>query len=552
MQNQPNHLKKTFLSGVFLLSVSTILVKIVGLLYKIPMLSYLGAEGMGYFNSAYEIYAFFCVIATAGLPVALSVLISAALAKGENGKVKRLYRAALIAFLVIGLLGSILMAVFAGKFCQLIQSENAELAILSISPTVFLICISSALRGYFQGYGKMAQTAVSQLIEAVGKLVFGLFLARTALLAGRPTYQVAAAAGAGLTLGTLVSLIYLILEKIRFSKTISGKAEGQTEQLPEKAEKIGAICLSLAKLAIPITLGAVSVNLTKLIDMTMILRRLQSIGYSEVSANEAYGGYTTLALSVYGLLPTLVNSIALPLIPLLSAAVASGDRERQRALVQASYRITALFAVPAAVGISIFAKPILSLLFAREEAAVLSAAPLLSVLGVSVFLSCMITATNSVLHAYRSVNRPILSLLVGSAVKIAVAYFLIGNPNIGILGAPVSSFFCNAVVVLLNLVFADHLCKIPSLWKVFFKPFAFSAVSGFFAWSFYQWMIQKAGEGKIPTLIVLGTMVISYFLFAILGGGLSNSDLAAIPLGKRVLPVLDRFRHLGKKKNGNF
>ena len=206
-QNHPQTVKKTFLSGVFLLSVSTILVKIVGLLYKIPMLSYLGAEGMGYFNSAYEIYAFFCVVATAGLPVALSVLISAALAKGETTRVKRLYRVALVAFLVIGLVGSIFMAAFAGKFCKLIRSENARLSILSISPTVFLICISSALRGYFQGYGKMAQTAISQLIEALGKLCFGLLLARAALLAGRPTHQVAAAAGAGLTRGTLSSLL---------------------------------------------------------------------------------------------------------------------------------------------------------------------------------------------------------------------------------------------------------------------------------------------------------------------------------------------------------
>ena len=547
MQNQPQNVKKTFLSGVFLLSVSTVLVKVVGLLYKIPMLSYLGAEGMGYFNSAYEIYAFFCVIATAGLPVALSVLISAALAKGETGRVKRLYRASLVAFLIIGILGSVLMAVFAGQFCNLIRSENAKLSILAISPTVLLICVSSALRGYFQGFGKMAQTAVSQLIEAIGKLAFGLLLARAALLAGRPTYQVAAAAGVGLTLGTLASLFYLIIEKVRFRKKQNEKMIEQA-QISEKPEKIGSICASLAKLAVPITLGAVSVNLTKLIDMAMILRRLQSIGYNEVLANEAYGGYTTLALSVYGLLPTLVNSIALPLIPLLSAAIASENKERQLALVQASYRITAVFAVPAAVGISIFAKPILSLLFAREEAAVLSAAPLLSVLGVSVFLSCMITATNSVLHAYRSVNRPILSLLAGSVVKIAVAYFFIGNPNIGILGAPISSFFCNAVVVLLNLIFADRLCRVPSLWKTFLKPLAFSGVSAFFAWSLYRLLLQRMGEGTIPTLIALGTMIFLYFVLVLLGGGVSDSDLAAMPLGKRVIPVLHKIR--GQKKTG--
>ena len=193
---------------------------------------------------------------------------------------------------------------------------------LSISPTVFLICVSSALRGFFQGYGKMLQTAVSQLIESLGKLGFGLFLANTALKAGRSTAEIAAAAGVGLTLGTLTSLLYLIVEKVRFTSN----SPKSTVKNAESTEKIGQIWRSLAKLAIPITLGASAVNLTKLIDMTMILRRLQSIGYSAALANEAYGRYTTLALSVYGVLPTLVNSVALPLVPLLSAAVLSAGK----------------------------------------------------------------------------------------------------------------------------------------------------------------------------------------------------------------------------------
>ena len=110
--------KKTFLSGVLLLTLSTVLVKVIGLIYKIPMLAYLGSEGMGYFNSAYEIYALFCVISTAGLPVALSVLISGAIARGERGQVRRIYSASLAVFLLIGILGSGVMLLFAKKFCH--------------------------------------------------------------------------------------------------------------------------------------------------------------------------------------------------------------------------------------------------------------------------------------------------------------------------------------------------------------------------------------------------------------------------------------------------
>ena len=156
--------KKTFFSGVLLLTMSTVLVKVIGLIYKIPMLAYLGSEGMGYFNSAYEIYALFCVISTAGLPVALSVMISAALAKKEAGAVSRIYRAAWAVFFAVGVIGTGVMVLFARRFCDMIQSANAYLCILSISPTVFFVCISSALRGYFQGYQRMMPTAISQIL----------------------------------------------------------------------------------------------------------------------------------------------------------------------------------------------------------------------------------------------------------------------------------------------------------------------------------------------------------------------------------------------------
>ena len=196
-----NDVKKTFFSGVLLLTLSTILVKVIGLIYKIPMLTYLGSEGMGYFNSAYEIYALFCVISTAGLPVALSVLISAAVARGEHRSVKRIYRVALTVFLLVGILGTTVMLLFAKRFCEMIKSDNAYYCILSISPTVFFVCLSSALRGYFQGWQRMMPTALSQVIESAGKLFFGLLLAHFSLQRGYDTATTAAFAGVGTAAG---------------------------------------------------------------------------------------------------------------------------------------------------------------------------------------------------------------------------------------------------------------------------------------------------------------------------------------------------------------
>ena len=533
--------KKVFLSGVLLLTLSTLLVKLIGLIYKIPMLSYLGSEGMGYFNSAYEIYALFCVISTAGLPVALSVLISGAIARGERGSVRRIYRSALTVFWIIGALGSVLMLLLADRFCGWIQSEGAYFSILAIAPTLLFVCLSSALRGYFQGYQRMLPTAISQVIESLGKLVFGLLLAGWALERGYDTARVSAFAGIGLTLGTMLSFFYLWIEKRRFCPN--------EEENCEAAVSRADVFRRLARLSLPMTLGASLVSFTKLIDMAMILRRLQAIGYSETAANEAYGGYTTLALSVFGLLPSLVNSVALPLVPMLSAAIASGDRARQSEMIRASYRLTALLAIPAALGVAAYAHPVLSLLFAGEEQVVALAAPLLSALGVSVFLSCMITATGSVLHAYQAVNRPTLSMLAGALVKILSAYFLIGNPQIALMGAPISTFLCDAVVVLLNLRFSDRLCRVEGLGPVFWKPLLAAALSVGGSYSLYLWVMLRFGASSMLTLMAISAAGALYLLFACLTGMLEEADFSLLPMGKQICKILKQLRLLPRENN---
>ena len=497
---------------------------------------------MGYFHSAYEIYAIFCIIATAGLPVALSVLISAALAEEKEQDAERIWQVSLRLFVIIGLLGSLLMWVLAKSICRLIKSQDALGCIISIAPTLFFVCVSSAIRGYFQGHQKMLPTAISQLWEAVGKLVFGLLFAHIALKRGASVPELAAAAGWGVTAGTVLSTIYLGIEKARFRKNLCQNREvGPPNYIPSIKKK-------LLKIALPITLGSFLISLTKLVDMSMILRRLQSIGYTASEANETYGSYTTLAISVFALLPTLLNSIALPLIPILSSAIAGGDRAVEHKMIELSYRINALIGIPSAVGITLFAKPILSLLFANQSDAVETAAPLLSVLGISVFLSCMITATNSVLHAYREVKKPIYSTLLGVLVKGISAYFLIGIPTIGILGAPISSFFCNAVIVVLNMHFVSRFCNSIEIKSLFVFPTLLSVITVGIAYGEYLLLCYRFGQSALNTLFPIATAALLYLVLGCLLGLITEEDLMALPMGKKICLFLSKIRLLSKKE----
>ena len=542
MNTKPNTTQKVFLSGVLLLTLSTILVKVVGLLYKIPMLSYLGSEGMGYFHSAYEIYAIFCIIATAGLPVALSVLISSALAEKNEREVERIWQVSLTLFVMIGLAGSLVMWGLARPICRWIKNEDALGCIISIAPTLFFVSISSAIRGYFQGYQRMLPTAVSQLIEALGKLAFGLLFAHIAMLNGASVPALATAAGWGVTVGTVLSTLYLIFEKVRFQKkNINCKGVDWLERRHIIEKK-------LLRIALPITLGSFLISLTKVVDMTMILRRLQSIGYTSAEANEAYGSYTTLAISVFALLPTLLNSIALPLVPILSSAIAVEDKGTERKMIELSYRINALVAIPASIGITLFAKPILSLLFGNQMEAVEIASPLLSILGISVFLSCMITATNSVLHAYREVKKPIYATFAGILIKGITAYILIGLPSIGLWGAPISSFFCNAAIVMMNMYFVNQFCPEISIKSIFLHPTLLGVLSVGIAYGEYLFLCYRFGESLITTFASMATAAVLYLVLGCLFGLISEEDISALPMGKKICMLLDRLHLLSINK----
>ena len=445
--------RPSFLSGVSILTLSALVVKVIGLLYRIPMLNYLGTEGMGYFNTAYELYALFCVISTAGLPVAMSVLISSLEAEGRYGDAGRVYRVSLRLFAGIGLVGTVLLWGLSAPFARLLGNPLSASCMRAIAPTVLLICLSSAFRGYFQGRRNMLPTALSQVIEAGGKLFLGLAFAAYARGRGADLPTTAAYAVLGLTVGTAVSVCYLLIHK---RMTDRGEIPKLSDtQTPSDATPI---LRPLLATAIPVTLSAGVISLTKCVDLALILRRLQAVGYTAAEANALYGCYSTLAVPVFNILPSLTTSIALSATPALSAALQKGKEGEQelRKTAASSMGLTLAVAVPAGLGISVFAEDILSLLFAGQPAAVAQAAPWLSCLGLSVPAACLITVTGAMLQAAGKANRPIVSMLLGVGAKTILAYVLLGLDGWGMMGAPISSLVCDTVIVVSNFCFLSR------------------------------------------------------------------------------------------------
>ena len=531
------------MSGVLVLSLSTVIVKIIGLAYKIPMIARLGTEGMGYFNSAYEIYAMLCVIATAGLPVALSMLISTHRERGKVGAIRRIWRVALAVFLVIGGLGSLLMLALARPLAGWIGNEGAYLCMMAIAPALFFVCFSSAVRGYFQGYGNMVPTAVSQLIEAVGKLIFGIWFASIALERGLSLPAVAAFAVLGLSLGTLLSALYLLL--------VRAISPGEASRPVEESGKERHL-LTLLRIALPITVSSAVLSVTRLVDMTLIMRRLQAIGVSAAEANSIYGAYTTLAVPVFGLIPSLITPISLALVPQLSAAIESRTADGQAAVSDQAIRLTVLLAMPASLGIATYAKPILNLLFADEPDAVALAAPLLSLLGVSILFSGLITTTGAILQSYRKTGKPIVSMAVGALIKTVSAYLLIGLPGVGVYGAPISTFFCNLTITAMNFWFLGSCIPksrlASGMLQTYGKPLAASVLAILASVAVYLPIEAVTDSGTAAFLAAFGIAVVCYAALALLMGVVTETDLARLPMGERLLGL---YRRKKQRKNGD-
>ena len=526
--------EKQFFSGVAVLALSTFIVKIIGLFYKIPMMAYLGAEGMGYFNSAYEIYSLFFVIATTGIPVAISIIVAENKTQKRINNIKKIYKISLITLGILGLIGTALMGVFHESLSSLINNDGASLSILAISPTLFLICLSSAIRGYFQGNQMMLPTAISQVIEALGKLLLGLAFAIIGLNKGYDISTVTAFAVLGLTIGVGISLLYLMVYKLLY------RIKCSKDELSCKVDTTSSIIKQLLVIAIPITLSASILSLNKVIDMTMILGRLNAIGYSQSLANEVYGSYSTMAVSVYNLPATLITAISLPLVPLLASAIESNDKVKEKSVIATSIKLTSLISLPAGLGISVFSKQILSLLFASQTKEIEYTAPLLSLLGISIFLSAMITITNAILQAYKQVNKPIISMICGILVKLILAFVLIGIPSINIYGAPISTFFSTVVIVALNLYFIiKNSGKVSSISKLFVMPFVSALISVALGVAIYM-IMSTFVDSRAIILCVVAIVVLIYLVAIIKLKVIEKDEILMLPKGESIIKFLSK------------
>lgn len=556
--------QNTFFGGAAILAVGILVVKLIGMFYKIPLTNIIGEQGTADFNNAYYIYSVLLTISTAGLPVAVSKLVSEANALNRRNQVRKIFRLSLTLFLALGAISFLIMFFRADLLADMMHDGKAAAGIRALAPAVICVGCLSAFRGYAQGHGDMAPTAISQIIEALCKLVVGLSLAFWLIKAGQGADVAAAGAITGVTVGTVVAVAYMAFHHVR--KTMEQPRLSQ--DIPDSA---GDILKEVLRIAIPITLSSSMVGIVTVIDSALVQGQVQKVLLEDPSSWSLYAGVTDFtplkealdawtkaldtgmtadmatlteqvkaaaaaqaptalqsaalaldealqdlsrtlygnysgAINIYNLPTALMAAITASVIPAVSGGLARRDRKGAARISGSALRITALLSFPMGVGLFVLGVPIIRLLFASLNAEL--AGSLLSTLGLTAIFSCVTLVCNSVLQAYGFVILPVIVMVLGGIVKIVTNYNLVGMAQIGIYGAPTGSVLCFALCLVLDLlIIARVIPHRPRFVPIFLKPFFASVVMGGAAWAVYGLMyrvLSHVPQGETERVISWG------------------------------------------------
>ncbi len=529
--------KQSFLGGAAILAAAVAIVKVIGAVYKIPLGNIIGDEGKAHFTVAYNIYNLLLTISTAGLPLAISKLTSEAHALGKENEKRKLFRTAIWLFFTLGTVGSLFMFFGASQLAAFMNDALAFHAIRALAPAVFCVCLLACMRGYTQGQGNMKPTAVSQVLEALCKLTIGLTLAWYMLKIGKGVEISAAGAILGVTVGTIVSTLFLICYLLRNRDTTP------SADIPSSGRDLMSRVLAIG---IPITLSNSAMSIITLIDSKIVLGRLETISSLLNDTPTALYGQYTFGMDLINLPPSFVYPVTMSLIPFAAAAMARHDNREANRVISSAFRLIAILSIPAGVGLSVLAGPILTLLYPKVPLAAAAAAPHLRVLGIACIFICIMTLTNAILQSYGHERVPIWTMVAGGLTKIIMNYVLVGNPDINIHGAPISTLCCYLVIVMLNLFFVwKYSPEKPRYLQLFAKPVVASALMGGSVWAVYGLLYRALSGGHASyganALAALAGVFVGVVVYAILVIALQilrAEDLKGIPHGARLAALL--------------
>ena len=535
-----------------IISISSFVVKIIGVLFKIPLAHILG-DNMGIFSAAYSLYAMLYMISTSGLPVAISRMIASSDKLGRQREVQRTFRVSLTVFTIIGVIATAVMMLASPWFFSATEHSDSVQAAYVIAPTLLFVCVCSAFRGYYQGLHNMYPTAIGQLIEAFFKMGLGLGATFWARHMGYSPAVQAACAISGISVGMLVEMVMLFLYRGATRKRLRPGTDRRAEAVPVLTKRILLI-------ALPATITSSALYLSNFIDTVLIKRCLMLGGTAEAVAEDLYTAYTSYSTAIADLLPsTLIYPIAISVLPLVSAAVATREVSGANRSIVQSIRISVIIGLPSAAFLLATAPACLSLLYSgalaqydRIDAMQVSSGTL-RILAIGIIFMAVVSTTTALLQAVGKIWLPMLSVGIGVVFMALIEYFGVSGA-LGIYGAPVSSVSCYLIAAALNLYFLrKHTSAHLSPRFLFLRPASCALLSGLATWGTYCIAGRLLpGGGRLSALLILLICgVVTVFVYVasmLLFCGIRANEVRLLPMGEKLASFLIRRGWLHESK----
>ena len=563
---------QNFERGAVILLVSAIVVKVIGAVFKIPLQRLIGDLGFGFFSSAYDLFLPIYALSMAGLPIAVSRMTAACMAEGKFKETRQTLKIAKLAFLVTGITGFVLLLAAIIPYAKLTTAEASDalyvgVCVLMISPTVLFCSYMSSYRGYYEGMRNMYPTAISNIIEALGKLVLGYSFAYIILKITKNVAYAAAGALAGIMIGTAAAALYLSLRHRLVGDRIS---DDELKNSPESSN--GRLVLkALLIIAIPVALSSLANNITLFIDTFMVKWQLKNVmesswdyisnmyasSIADYNSTAAQLGREALTASnmptflygirgeayvLYNLIPTLTSTLGVGSVPFLTTVWVEKDMSAVKKTIEKIIRTVSVIAFPAGIGLFAIAPDIMGLLY-DGVAPVEIGSSLLRVLGIAAVFAGVSSPIANMLQVIGKPMIPVRNIAIGACLKIIINFILVGRPEINILGAPIGTALCYVFIFVSNC-----LCLIKytgvrfNFASTLIKPFISAASCGVAAFlvSLLCDMLNLSNFITVIFSVAVAALVYLLVLFGI--KTLTKEDVYDLPKGKLLVKVLEELR----------
>lgn len=528
---------ESFMQGVAALMFSQVLIKVLGLVYKMYLTNRegFGDAGNAIYSAGYYIYALLLTISSVGVPNAISKLISERIALEDYRGANRIFKVAFCTFSVLGLIASFILILGAKYIANvMVQIPEAEMTLVALAPSIFFVSVLSVIRGYFNGTQSMSVTAKSQTLEQVFKSLLTIIVVEiVAIFSQTNTAIMAAGANFATTLSVILSFAYLILYFRKSTKLPNTSKPIQGKKY--RMEGIKTIIKRILLVSAPMTFSAILSSLNKNIDSMTVVRGLKNF-LPEAQAKMQYGILSGKVDTLISLPLSFNIAFATALVPAIAAARAKHDMVTANNRVSFSMLITILIGLPCTVGMVIFAEPILALLFPAQQ----SGAIVLQISAVAIIFSVLIQTINGALQGIGKIMTPAVALGSGVVVKLILNLVLVPIPTIGVNGAAIGNVVCNVIAFIIGFIVLKKNMDIKFKFSKFVgKPILATIMMAICSYATYILLIKFISI-KIATIMALAMAVLVYSLALVVLKLFAKEEIYMLPFGQKIYRILEK------------